>query len=57
VGIPSRKENSVAAIREVPNNMAAMMVEADRELPGNTAATTWASPTTMAINQLIFSCG
>ena len=48
VGTPTRNENSVAAGRVSPSSIAIMIVAADREVPGNTAASSWASPTTTA---------
>ena len=54
VGMPTRNANSVAAPRlRVPNIIAAKMVAADREVPGNTAATTCARPTAMATFQVM----
>jgi hypothetical protein len=38
VGIPTRKENSVAAGRLKPSNKQRRIVEPDRDVPGNTAA-------------------
>ena len=45
--MPTRNENSVAAIRLVPSIMAKIIVAPDREAPGKTAATNCASATTM----------
>ena len=56
VGMPTRKANSVAAGRSVrPTSMAAKMVEAEREVPGNTAARIWHSPTQTATFQVTTS--
>ena len=41
VGMPTRKENSVAATRFVPQSRLKMMVEPERESPGKMAAASW----------------
>ncbi len=51
--MPSRKENSVAAGRLTPSASANKMVAPAREVPGNTAARSWASPTAAAMVQVI----
>src|SRR5690606_17369079 len=54
VGIPTRNANSVAAARLVtPNSSATKIVAAERDVPGNTPATTWATPTSTATVQVI----
>ena len=50
VGMPTTNANSVAAARlVVPASRATKMVAALREVPGNTPATTWATPTRIAV--------
>src|SRR3546814_14526671 len=52
--MPTRNANSVAATRlVVPNSSATKIVAAEREVPGNTPATTCAMPTRIATVQLI----
>ena len=54
VGMPTRNANSVAAAREVvPASSATKMVAPEREVPGNTPATTCAMPTRIATVQVI----
>ena len=48
--MPTRKLNSVAATRLRPNTNASRMVAPERDVPGKTAATSWANPTAKAIN-------
>jgi len=56
--MPTRKENSAAAGREVmPASMAAKIVAADLEVPGNTAARIWPKPTQIATFQVSTSLG
>ncbi len=56
--MPTRNENSAAAGREVmPASMAAKMVAAEREVPGNTAARIWPRPTQNATLQVRASLG
>ncbi|MNT85845.1 hypothetical protein D3C72_2260630 [compost metagenome] len=53
VGMPTRNTNSVAAARRLsPNSIAMKIAAAEREVPGNTPATTWARPTRMATFQV-----
>ena len=53
VGMPTRKANSVAAGRSVsPTSIAAKIVAAEREVPGNTAARIWQAPTQKATFQV-----
>ena len=47
--MPTRNENSVAAGRPRPRTRAIRMVDAEREVPGKTAASIWARPTATAI--------
>ena len=57
VGMPTRNANSVAAARLlVPNSSATKIAAAEREVPGNTPATTCATPTRIATVQLIRLC-
>ena len=50
VGMPTRNANSVAAARlVVPASRATKIVAALREVPGNTPATTCATPTNTAV--------
>src|SRR3546814_7131991 len=58
VGMPTMNANSVAASRDDrPASIAAKIVAAEREVPGNTAASTCASPTQIAIFQVTTSLG
>ena len=53
VGMPTRNTNSAAAERRlVPASMAMKIAAAEREVPGNTPATTWARPTSTATFQV-----
>ena len=52
--MPTRKVNSVAAARlVVPNSSATKIVAPERDVPGNTPATTCAMPTRIATSQVI----
>ncbi len=54
VGMPTRKTNSAAAgLRVRPSSMAMKIAAAEREVPGNTPASTWASPTAITMVQVI----
>ena len=55
VGMPTRKENSVAAGRFNPSSRHSRMVEPDRDVPGNTAAINWPTPTATTTGQVISS--
>ena len=44
VGIDRKKENSSAAGRLIPASSPAVIVAIEREVPGNTADSTWHSP-------------
>src|ERR1039458_10517030 len=49
VGMPTRKENSVAAGRFKPSNSASKIVEPERDEPGKTAAINWPTATAMTM--------
>src|ERR1039458_5295580 len=55
VGMPTRKENSVAAGRFKPSNNASKIVEPERDEPGKTAAINWPTATAMTMGQVISS--
>ena len=58
VGMPTRNTNSAAAgLRFKPSSRAMKMAAAEREVPGNTPASTWARPTATAIFQVTASLG
>src|SRR6476469_8501539 len=48
VGIDRKKENSRAAVRDMPATCPAAMVDREREVPGKTADATWQMPIQMA---------
>ena len=55
VGMPTMKQNSVAAGRAKPSSRQSRMVVPERDAPGKIAATTWPSPTAIAIVQVTLS--
>src|SRR5688572_23479097 len=52
VGMLTRNENSVAAGRVAPRSSENKIVVPEREAPGKAAATSWPTPTAMAIDHV-----
>src|SRR5882672_1071068 len=48
VGMERKKENSSAAVRDMPATCPAAMVDMERDVPGNTAEATWQIPIQIA---------
>ena len=48
VGMERKKENSSAAVRDMPATCPAAIVDMERDVPGNTADATWQMPIQMA---------